>query len=162
PAALCMSMIKYSMDSLPEETMCPSSILEALNRVIGRNIDDDMFITMFYAQYHCEESILTYSSAGHEPDRKSTRLNSSHVSISYLYSPSLHDALPILPAALCMSMIKYSMDSLPEETMCPSSILEALNRVIGRNIDDDMFITMFYAQYHCEESILTYSSAGHE
>lgn len=67
PAALCMSMIKYSMDSLPEETMCPSSILEALNRVIGRNIDDDMFITMFYAQYHCEESILTYSSAGHEP-----------------------------------------------------------------------------------------------
>src|SRR5699024_11991592 len=49
-----------------------------------------------------------------------------------------------IPAALCMSMIKYSMDSLPEETMCPSSILEALNRVIGRNIDDDMFITMFY------------------
>src|SRR5699024_2603316 len=66
-AALDMSMIKYSMDSLPEEKMYPSSILEALNRVIGRNIDDDMFITMFYAQYHCEESILTYSSAGHEP-----------------------------------------------------------------------------------------------
>src|SRR5699024_7310428 len=28
-------------------------------------------------------------------DRKSTRLNSSHVSISYFYSLSLHDALPI-------------------------------------------------------------------
>src|SRR5699024_6840124 len=31
-----------------------------------------------------------------ERDRKSTRLNSSHVSISYAYSLSLHDALPIL------------------------------------------------------------------
>src|SRR5699024_1846969 len=29
-------------------------------------------------------------------DRKSTRLNSSHVSISYTYTLSLHDALPIL------------------------------------------------------------------
>src|SRR5699024_4712531 len=29
-------------------------------------------------------------------DRKSTRLNSSHVSISYFYIFSLHDALPIL------------------------------------------------------------------
>src|SRR5437868_1688385 len=29
-------------------------------------------------------------------DRKSTRLNSSHVSISYFYTLSLHDALPIL------------------------------------------------------------------
>src|SRR5437870_2638343 len=42
----------------------------------------------------------------HRQDRKSTRLNSSHVAISYaaLYTLSLHDALPILaqwPASLC-------------------------------------------------------------
>src|ERR1035438_4860419 len=30
-----------------------------------------------------------------EIDRKSTRLNSSHLGISYIYSLSLHDALPI-------------------------------------------------------------------
>src|SRR5690625_4594975 len=28
-------------------------------------------------------------------DRKSTRLNSSHVAITYTHTPSLHDALPI-------------------------------------------------------------------
>src|SRR5438309_743383 len=32
-----------------------------------------------------------------EKDRKSTRLNSSHSSISYTPAPSLHDALPIFP-----------------------------------------------------------------
>src|ERR1035441_5615400 len=31
----------------------------------------------------------------HAPDRKSTRLNSSHLGISYIYTLSLHDALPI-------------------------------------------------------------------
>lgn len=67
PAALCMSMIKYSMDILPEEFMQPKAILENLNRVVERNVDPSMFITMFYAQYLPEENILRYSSAGHEP-----------------------------------------------------------------------------------------------
>ncbi|MEN1970543.1 PP2C family protein-serine/threonine phosphatase [Lentibacillus sp. N15] len=67
PAALCMSMIKYSMDSLPEEMMEPQAILENLNRVVERNVDPSMFITMFYAQYLPKDSTLRYSSAGHEP-----------------------------------------------------------------------------------------------
>lgn len=67
PAALCMSMIKYSMDSLPEEQMGPQAILKNLNRVVERNVDPSMFITMFYAQYLPEERKLRYSSAGHEP-----------------------------------------------------------------------------------------------
>lgn len=67
PAALCMSMIKYSMDSYPEETMSPRAILKNLNRVVERNVDPSMFITMFYAQYLPSESKLQYSSAGHEP-----------------------------------------------------------------------------------------------
>ncbi|WP_106494771.1 PP2C family protein-serine/threonine phosphatase [Lentibacillus sp. Marseille-P4043] len=67
PAALCMSMIKYSMDSLPEESMSPKAILENLNRVVERNVDPSMFITMFYAQYLPSENKLRYSSAGHEP-----------------------------------------------------------------------------------------------
>src|SRR5699024_12395297 len=29
--------------------------------------DDDMFCTIFYSQYYCDEIILTYSSACHEP-----------------------------------------------------------------------------------------------
>lgn len=67
PAALCMSMIKYSMDSFPEETMSPRAILRNLNRVVERNVDPSMFITMFYAQYLPTEHKLLYSSAGHEP-----------------------------------------------------------------------------------------------
>ncbi|RYG71863.1 phosphoserine phosphatase [Lentibacillus lipolyticus] len=67
PAALCMSMIKYSMDSLPERTMRPQTILKNLNRVVERNVESSMFITMFYAQYLPADGKIRYSSAGHEP-----------------------------------------------------------------------------------------------
>src|SRR5690625_4857181 len=43
-----------------------------------------------------------------------------------------------VPAALCMSMIKYSMDSFPEESMNPQTILKNLNRVVERNVDPSM------------------------
>ncbi|WP_284141781.1 MULTISPECIES: PP2C family protein-serine/threonine phosphatase [unclassified Virgibacillus] len=67
PAALSMSMIKYSMDSFPEQSMEPKSILKSLNRVVERNVDPSMFITMFYGQYVPHESMFHFSSAGHEP-----------------------------------------------------------------------------------------------
>lgn len=67
PAALCMSMIKYSIESYPEESMSPKSILKNLNRVVESNVDPSMFITMFYAQYLPSENKLQYASAGHEP-----------------------------------------------------------------------------------------------
>ncbi|MFD1019331.1 PP2C family protein-serine/threonine phosphatase [Thalassobacillus hwangdonensis] len=67
PAALCMSMIKYSMDSFPERQMVPSTVLENLNRVVERNVDPSMFVTMFYGLYNKEEHMFYYSSAGHEP-----------------------------------------------------------------------------------------------
>ncbi|MDY0406893.1 PP2C family protein-serine/threonine phosphatase [Virgibacillus sp. 179-BFC.A HS] len=67
PAALCMSMIKYAMDSLPEDTMGPNKILKNLNRVVEKNVDPSMFITMFYAQYFPQTSKFLFSSAGHEP-----------------------------------------------------------------------------------------------
>ncbi|MFG6116501.1 sigma-B regulation protein RsbU (phosphoserine phosphatase) [Thalassobacillus cyri] len=67
PAALCMSMIKYSMDSFPHKRMEPSVILESLNRVVERNVDSSMFITMFYGLYDPKDHKFYYSSAGHEP-----------------------------------------------------------------------------------------------
>lgn len=67
PAALCMSMIKYAMDSFPESRKNPNQILENLNRVVERNVDPSMFITMFYGMYNIKENIFTYASAGHEP-----------------------------------------------------------------------------------------------
>ncbi|SET79505.1 sigma-B regulation protein RsbU (phosphoserine phosphatase) [Oceanobacillus limi] len=67
PAALCMSMIKYSLESFSEQSANPKLILENLNRVVERNVETGMFITMFYAQYNPSTSILHYASAGHEP-----------------------------------------------------------------------------------------------
>jgi sigma-B regulation protein RsbU (phosphoserine phosphatase) len=67
PAALCMSMIKYAMDSLPESRNHPSFVLENLNRVVEQNVDNTMFITMFYGIYDTNSNEFTYSSAGHEP-----------------------------------------------------------------------------------------------
>ncbi|WP_191566462.1 PP2C family protein-serine/threonine phosphatase [Metabacillus idriensis] len=67
PAALCMSMIKYAMDSLPESRKSPSRVLENLNRVVEHNVDPSMFITMFYGIYDTETHDFTYGSAGHEP-----------------------------------------------------------------------------------------------
>ncbi|APH06564.1 PP2C family protein-serine/threonine phosphatase [Bacillus weihaiensis] len=67
PAALCMSMIKYAMDSFPESRKNPNQILENLNRVVEQNVDPSMFITMFYGMYNILDHTFTYASAGHEP-----------------------------------------------------------------------------------------------
>ncbi|WP_058305773.1 PP2C family protein-serine/threonine phosphatase [Gracilibacillus massiliensis] len=67
PAALAMSMIKYSLDSFPDSLRTPDVILENLNRVVERNVDTSMFITMFYGLLNPETGLLQFSSAGHEP-----------------------------------------------------------------------------------------------
>ncbi|WP_088105708.1 PP2C family protein-serine/threonine phosphatase [Halalkalibacter urbisdiaboli] len=67
PAALCMSMIKYAMDSLPEQRLQPGALLENLNRVVEQNVDDSMFITMMYGSYDPRTHDFHYSGAGHEP-----------------------------------------------------------------------------------------------
>ncbi|GAK04405.1 LOW QUALITY PROTEIN: serine phosphatase RsbU, regulator of sigma subunit [Geomicrobium sp. JCM 19037] len=67
PAALCMSMIKYAMDSMPNELLPPSELLETLNRTIEQNIASHMFVTMMYASYNHDEHVLYYGGAGHEP-----------------------------------------------------------------------------------------------
>ena len=38
-----------------------------LNRVVERNVDPSMFITMFYGMYNTVDHLFTYASAGHEP-----------------------------------------------------------------------------------------------
>lgn len=67
PAALCMSMVKYGLDTLEYATKDPSYILEVLNRIIEKSVDDSMFVSMFYATYDINGNVFTYGSAGHEP-----------------------------------------------------------------------------------------------
>lgn len=67
PAALCMSIIKFGMDSMQLENASPKLMLEVVNRIVEDSIDDSMFISMFYGKYNGENSMFTYASAGHEP-----------------------------------------------------------------------------------------------
>ncbi|SFS89560.1 PP2C family protein-serine/threonine phosphatase [Marininema halotolerans] len=67
-----------------------------------------------------------------------------------------------IPAALCMSMIKYAMDQLDHPTGGPSGVLGRLNSVVERNVDASMFITMVYGVYERENHKFRYATAGHE
>ena len=67
PAALCMSMIKYGMDSLNGAETEPIVVLDVINRIVEKSVSDSMFISMFYGTYDTLNSKFTYASAGHEP-----------------------------------------------------------------------------------------------
>lgn len=67
PAALCMSMIKFGMDGLPDENTSPQNVLGIINRIVEKSVDDSMFISMFYGKYNSEDTTFSYASAGHEP-----------------------------------------------------------------------------------------------
>ncbi len=67
PAALCMSMIKFGMDSLNSSHAMPKDVLGIINRIVEKSVDDSMFVSMFYANYDAVQAKLTYGSAGHEP-----------------------------------------------------------------------------------------------
>lgn len=67
PAALCMSMIKYAMDSFYERHLTPGDMLRQLNNIVERNVDSSMFITMVYGHYDTFRHRFTYAGAGHEP-----------------------------------------------------------------------------------------------
>jgi len=67
PAALCMSMVKYGLEALEYAYRDPSYVLEVINRVIEKSVDDSMFVSMFYGCLDMRKSIFSYASAGHEP-----------------------------------------------------------------------------------------------
>ena len=67
PAALCMSMVKYGLDTLEFANNNPGYVLEVLNRIIEKSVDDSMFVSMIYGRYDIVNDVFTYGSAGHEP-----------------------------------------------------------------------------------------------
>jgi phosphoserine phosphatase RsbU/P len=67
PAALCMSMIKFGMDGMQNENTSPQNVLDIVNRIVEKSVDDSMFISMFYGKYDARDSSFSYGSAGHEP-----------------------------------------------------------------------------------------------
>src|SRR5699024_3998839 len=66
PAAIARTMIKCGMDSYGYSQL-PTDSLKKLNRVVEKNVNQNMFVTMFYGLYDHNTNLLYYSSAGHEP-----------------------------------------------------------------------------------------------
>ena len=58
PAALCMSMVKYGLETLEYAYKDPSYVLEVINRVIEKSVDDSMFVSMFYGCLDMRKSIF--------------------------------------------------------------------------------------------------------
>jgi sigma-B regulation protein RsbU (phosphoserine phosphatase) len=67
-----------------------------------------------------------------------------------------------IPAAMCMSMLKYAIDGLGEMELGPADILRHLNNVVERNLDPSMFVTMVYGRYDAAVHRFCYATAGHE
>ncbi|MFD2369618.1 PP2C family protein-serine/threonine phosphatase [Brevibacillus sp. GCM10020057] len=66
-AAMCTSMLKYAMESLGEMLHGPGEMLHHLNRIVERNIDPSMFVTMLFGFYDTNRHSFRYAVAGHEP-----------------------------------------------------------------------------------------------
>lgn len=66
PAAIAMSMIKFAME-IEQSVESPHEGLRKLNRVVEKNVNQNMFITMFYGLYNHDLDRLYFASAGHEP-----------------------------------------------------------------------------------------------
>lgn len=67
PAALLMANLQAAVKALSCETMNPSRLCEAVNRVIARNVRPGEFITFFYAIVEVASRRLRYTNAGHNP-----------------------------------------------------------------------------------------------
>lgn len=66
-----------------------------------------------------------------------------------------------IPAALLTFMLASSFKDLSKESLSPTQTIEALNDRLYKKLPDDSFVTMFYAIYDSESSILTYTQGGH-
>ncbi|MFD2043846.1 PP2C family protein-serine/threonine phosphatase [Ornithinibacillus salinisoli] len=148
PAALCMSMIKYAMDSFPEQSMSPKLILESLNRVVERNVEPGMFITMFYAQYNPENSKLYYASAGHEP--------------GYYYSSSKNTFEEINANGLVLGVSQDVSYNQYERILCSGDMIVLLTdgvtecRSNGEFVDAEEIIEVIkgYAHLPAQEAVI--------
>lgn len=170
PAALCMSMLKNGLETLEYGNNDPSYILQVLNRIIEKSVDDGMFVSSFYGRYDVDSSILTYGSAGHEP---ALYFNSKENAFHDLECKGLllgvmpevkypqfnirlkeNDFIMIVTDGVTelrdcdvidsrnlLKEIAFSIRHLPAKEMCEKIYLE-LQRLQDYNLDDDFTIVI--------------------
>ena len=113
PAALSMSMIKYAIDSLPEQRLQPGALLENLNRVVEQNISSNMFITMIYGSYDLKEHKFQYSGAGHEP--------------GFYYNHSSRQFVDLNTKGLVLGVMKKAVFKEYEQKLSPGDLIILLS-----------------------------------
>ena len=70
PAALLMVMARSFLYTEARDTISPCMVLSKVNDLILENKDanrPDMFITMFYCVINCNDKVVTFANAGHDP-----------------------------------------------------------------------------------------------
>lgn len=96
--AILMSVCRSVLRAQAPGNLNPAEVLRSINRVLSRDISEDMFITMIYMVFHLETRKLVIARAGHEKplvarsDRTVEYLESNGSAIG-LMDPDLFDSL---------------------------------------------------------------------
>ena len=67
-SSMMTMFVRQTVRTLAEEGCSPPLVLEGLlEKFLGLGLDDEVFITILYGIYNPEDSVFTYSNAGHNP-----------------------------------------------------------------------------------------------
>ncbi len=67
-----------------------------------------------------------------------------------------------IPASLLMAICRTNLRQIAPRYVSPSETMAELNRALGGNLNNGMFITMLYAVIDLEAENVTFARAGHE
>jgi sigma-B regulation protein RsbU (phosphoserine phosphatase) len=67
PAALLMAVSRTIIRSCTTPDHTPREVVSYINRVLSKDNEDTMFVTLLYGHYNVETGELTYVNAGHDP-----------------------------------------------------------------------------------------------
>ncbi len=67
PAAILMTLIRAVLKTLSFYGNLPDIMLTRLNEIVYEDVNEEMFLTLFYSTYSYETRTLYYSNAGHNP-----------------------------------------------------------------------------------------------
>lgn len=96
--AILMSVCRSVLRAQAPGILNPAELLRSINRVLSRDIAEDMFITMIYMVFHLDSRKLVIARAGHErplmvKNNRNVELIESSGSAIGLTDPALFDSL---------------------------------------------------------------------
>ncbi len=66
-AAVHTAMVRYTLRAYAEEGHSPGTVMQLLNRMVGKHMGGEAFVTVFFGLLDTQTSSLLYANAGHEP-----------------------------------------------------------------------------------------------